>query len=118
MEKHFLYAFFLQDLQCFYFYLNPNKYCGHFDLLSNIATQKNIDQVVTCFNSKKDITVVYDLLMNKGCPIRPLDSIINCAKLDAKQNVLQILDRIKPNLVEVGRSTDLIIFKKIAQDKL
>ncbi len=99
------------------FYLNPNQYCGHFDLISNVATQQNIDQVVTCFNSKKDITVVYDLLMNKGCPIRPLDSIIDCKKMDAKQNVLQILDRIKPNLVEVGRSADLIIFKKIVRDK-
>jgi len=94
------------------FYLNPNQYCGHFDLVSNIATQKNIDQVVTCFNSKKEMIVVYDLLMNKACPIRPLDSIIDCQKLDAKQNVSKILDRIKPNLVEVGRSTDLIVFKK------
>ena len=94
-------------------YVNPIGYCGHFELVSNVATKKNIEQINSCLVSKENILVVYDKSLLQDCPLRPWDkNEQECKKLQVKANLGGLLQALLPRLQKVDETNELIFFRK------
>lgn len=96
------------------FYANPIRYCGHFELISNIATQKNIDEVVDCVARSPTMLLVFDQSLLMPCPnLTTLGVETECGKkLLVKNNVAHIFERLLPNLEKVGSKGELTFYRK------
>lgn len=95
-------------------YVNPVGYCGHFELISNVATKKNIDQINSCLVNKENILVVYDKTLLQDCPARPWDkNEQECKKLQVKANLGDLFQVILPRLQKVDETNELIFYRKV-----
>jgi hypothetical protein len=96
------------------FYANPARYCGHFELLSNIATTNIADQVVECVVRTPNVLVIYDHALAEPCPdLTRLGIETECRKkFMAKGNIQHLLERLLPDLVEVERKGDLVFYRQ------
>lgn len=95
-------------------YVNPVGYCGHFELISNVATKKSIDQVNSCLVNKENILVVYDKTLMQDCPSRPWDkNEQECKKLEVKGNLDRLFQEMLPKLYKLDESDEFIFYRKI-----
>ena len=95
------------------FYVNPKKYCGHFDLVTNLTARQDFEKIKLCAVKNPELLVVYDEALLKSCPekIDKNASKQNCInKLIFKNNVADVIKHI-PNLQEVDRDGDLIFYR-------
>lgn len=51
------------------FYLNPSSFCGHFDIMSNLATSAGVSKIIDCVNNDPGVLVVFDQALEVMCPI-------------------------------------------------
>ena len=97
------------------FYVNPKSYCGHFDVLTNVVTTDNVLAIQKCVNSRTDVLVVYDRALATPCPTLVADVLhftSECRnKFLAKQNLLTILELLRPSLVEQSSKGDLVFYR-------
>src|SRR5206468_2664805 len=49
------------------FYVNPRGLCGHFDVLTNLATHKDAEAVMECVWGSEKLLVVYDRALETPC---------------------------------------------------
>lgn len=95
------------------FYINPKKYCGHFDLITNLTSRQDFEKIKLCTDRNPELLVVFDEALLKPCPekIDKNASKQNCEnKLIFKNNVANVMKHI-PNLQEVDRDGDLIFYR-------
>lgn len=95
------------------FYVNPKGYCGHFELISNVARKQDIDKTVNCvMQSNQNILIVYDKALNTPCAnLKKLGLENICSqKFLVKKNIVKIRDSI-PGLIEIKRSGDLVFYR-------
>ena len=50
------------------FYANPEHYCGHFELITNLVTYEQNQQVINCARTAPNVLIVYDDAFNTSCP--------------------------------------------------
>jgi hypothetical protein len=95
------------------FYVNPKKYCGHFDLITNLTSRKDFEKIKLCTDRNPELLVVFDETLLKSCPdkIDKKASKQNCQnKLTFKNNVANVIKNIS-HLEEVDRDGDLIFYR-------
>ena len=96
------------------FYVNPKTYCGHFELLTNVLTLKDIDTIKKCVENAQYVEVIYDKALTARCPLE-INGLVNpgCEKkLMVKNNLVNLMDEIKPFLNEHETIGDLIFYNK------
>jgi hypothetical protein len=96
------------------FYVNPKAYCGHFELLTNVLTINDIETIKKCVEKTPRINVIYDHALTTKCPLE-FDESINpgCArKVLVKNNLVKLMDEIKPFLNEGQTIGDITIYNK------
>lgn len=95
------------------FYVNPKKYCGHFELISNLTQKSDFEKIKNCVNNAKNILIVYDQALSTPCPdLKKLNMVNRCSqKLEVKNNVIDVLKYL-PKLKESGREGNLIFYRK------
>jgi len=96
------------------FYVNPKTYCGHFELLTNVLTKNDINTIKKCVENARYVEVIYDNALKAQCPLE-LNSSINpgCAKkLMVKNNLVYLMDEIKPLLNKHQTIGDLTFYNK------
>jgi hypothetical protein len=103
------------------FYGNPEKYCGHFEYLTNLVTYKNVADVEACARNSPNVLVVYDPLVEKSCPdsVRSLFyDIHSCEKKGMLlQTMINTMSKLKIELVLVKQEGGLYFYrqKKVAE---
>jgi hypothetical protein len=50
------------------FYANPENVCGHFELLSNLVFDRDMDRILQCLKRNPHTIVVYDSMIETLCP--------------------------------------------------
>lgn len=100
------------------FYVNPKNYCGHFELITNLARKDDVKKVVSCVEKFTDVLVVYDKALSTPCPDLIKLGIQNrCPqKLELKENVINLLPQL-PNLTIVGKTDNLTFYRNIGAKK-
>ena len=96
------------------FYVNPKTYCGHFDLLTNVLTKNDINTIKKCVENAQYVEVIYDKALKTQCPLE-INGSINpgCAKkLTVKNNLVYLMDEIKPLLKKHQTIGDLTFYNK------
>jgi hypothetical protein len=95
------------------FYVNPKKYCGHFELISNLAQKSDFEKIKNCVSNAKNVLIVYDQALSTPCPdLKKLNLVNRCPqKLEVKNNVIDVLKYL-PKLKESGREGSLIFYRK------
>lgn len=94
-------------------YVNPRKYCGHFELISNLASKQDVEKVVSCVrNANPHALIVLDEALTRPCPdLKELNLVNSCSKkLIMKNNVAAIMDQL-PQLDKLGQEGDLTFFR-------
>ena len=100
------------------FYVNPKKYCGHFELITNLVRKDDVNKVVSCVEKFPNVLVVFDRAISSPCPDLINLGIQNSCrqKLELKENVKNILSQL-PNLTIVGQTDNLTFYRKIDPKK-
>lgn len=94
------------------FYINPPLICGHFDLLSNLATQDIENSVLACATRSPRTLIVYDSASETPCPTGYLQTQSRCAlKAATKGNLTQFRDRLLPFVTLVGSDENLRFYR-------
>jgi hypothetical protein len=98
------------------FYANPQKYCGHFELMTNLVTRQTITSVVECVKHNPHALVVYDSALDKGCPetgpqMAYYDGAACAAKRQMKLVLKSVMEELKPNLHIVKQSGNLSFYR-------
>jgi hypothetical protein len=94
------------------FYVNPPLICGHFDLLSNLATQAIENAVLACATRSPRTLIVYDRASETPCPTGYLQTQSRCAlKATTKGNLTDFRDRLLPFVKLVGSDENLLFYR-------
>jgi hypothetical protein len=87
------------------FYGNPEKYCGHFEVMTNLVTYKNLDDTADCIRQSPSMLVVYDEALENPCPTERHNPFYNDTACRGKKvleiDVRSLMDTIRPGLVLV-----------------
>lgn len=98
-------------------YVNPRGYCGHFELISNLASKQDVEKVVSCVrNANSHALIVLDESLTLPCPdLKELNLVNSCSKkLIFKKNVAAIMDQL-PHLNKLGQEGGLTFFRPKSQ---
>jgi hypothetical protein len=94
------------------FYINSQKICGHFDLLSNLATKDIENALLTCSIRSSKTLIVYDHASETPCPTGYLQTQSRCAlKATTKGNLTDFRDRLLPFVKLVGSDENLLFYR-------
>lgn len=94
------------------FYLNPRTLCGHFELLTNLATREVADKVMECATRSPQTLIVYDHATETQCPTDPLQTQSRCAvKFAMKSNLMDLKNRLLPYVELVGSDENLEFYR-------
>lgn len=99
------------------FYINPKGFCGHFELISNLALKQDLNKVAKCVkNANSHVLIVLDDALTIPCPdLKKLNLENSCSKkLQMKKNVAEIMDHL-PALRKQGQEGGLTFFRPEAQ---
>jgi hypothetical protein len=97
------------------FYVNPQKLCGHFDLLSNLATKDLENTLLTCSTRSSKTLIVYDRASETPCPTEELQAETRCAlKATTRGNLTDFRDRLLPFVTLVGSDANLLFYRPAA----
>ncbi len=83
------------------FYANPRRYCGHFELLTNVATSANVDEVLRCARGSESLLVIYDKALEIGCPEGEMANFFHRPSCVSKYDLKTTLRQIMHSLAEV-----------------
>ncbi len=105
-------------------YVNPEQYCGHFEIMTNLVTDKNVATVLHCARNSPNVLIVYDIALETPCPIGILANYIDpdgCrGKKLVKATVQSLMDVLKPDAELVAVDGDLRFYrmkpKQLLQD--
>jgi hypothetical protein len=50
------------------FYANPQHFCGHFELITNLVTYEQNQEVINCARTAPNVLIVYDDAFDMACP--------------------------------------------------
>jgi hypothetical protein len=94
------------------FYTNPRKICGHYELLTNLATKQILDKVVQCATQSHHVLIAYDNASETPCPTNPLQTGSRCKfKAVMKHNLVDVRDAVIPVIDEVGTTKDMTFYR-------
>jgi hypothetical protein len=96
------------------FYVNPKNYCGHFELLTNVLTKKDIDTIKKCVENAQYVEIIYDKALEARCPLE-INGSVNpgCGnKILAKNNLVHLMDEIKHLVNRHQTIGDLTFYNK------
>jgi hypothetical protein len=92
------------------FYANPQGYCGHFELLTNLVTRSEFDSVAACVRRSSHLLIIYDAAVQTPCP---KNSQMSCAsKMLGIRNIQALMESLKPSTTNIGSSGDLIFYRR------
>jgi hypothetical protein len=102
-------------------YANPQNYCGHFEVLSNLTTHQTVASVVDCVRNSPRALVVYDDALKKTCPeswpqFFYYDNAGCVRKRKLKMTLQSVMEVIKPDLVLVKQSGALSFYRHGGSD--
>jgi hypothetical protein len=98
------------------FYVNQKNICGHFDLLTNLATREVVDRVMECATRSAQTMIVYDRSAETPCPTDPLQNFSRCAlKLEMKGNLIDLKNRLLRFVDLVGSDKNLEFYRPKSQ---
>ena len=105
-------------------YINPERYCGHFEMLTNLVTEGNVATVLNCARNSPNVLIVYDVATETGCPLGIQSDFIDLPSCDGKKRVKDtvkaIMDVLKPDAELVAVDGDLRFYrmkpKQLSQD--
>jgi hypothetical protein len=96
------------------FYANPEQYCGHFDILTNLITFGTINSIVECVKKSPKVMVVYDEALNVPCTEARSPFTYDRDSCEAKRKLKEaengLLREIKPYLVETSKAGSLTFY--------
>ncbi len=97
------------------FYINPRAFCGHFDVLTNVATSAQVQSLLSCAQRSPNVLIVYDSALERPCPdleSSVLHTATRCPKkLIIKRNMQMLMERLRPSVTVVGTSSDLTFYR-------
>ena len=94
------------------FYVNQRNICGHFELLTNLATSEVADRVIDCATRSAQTLIVYDRSAETRCPTDPLQSVSRCAlKFAMKGNLIDLKNRLLPFVELVGSDKNFEFYR-------
>jgi hypothetical protein len=94
------------------FYVNPRAICGHFDILSNLATHDIENVLLACSTRSSKTLIVYDKALETPCPKGYLQTQSRCAlKATTKGNLTNLRDSLLPFVEPVGSDTNLSFYR-------
>ena len=94
------------------FYVNPPLICGHFDLLSNLATQAIENAVLACATRSPRTLIVYDRASETPCPTGYFQTESRCAlRAATKGNLTDLRNRLLPFVKLVGSDENLLFYR-------
>jgi hypothetical protein len=97
------------------FYINPRTICGHFDILSNLATHDIESALLTCATRSSKTLIVYDKASETPCPTGYLQTQSRCAlKAITKGNLTSFRDRLQPFVELVGSDENLLFYRPMS----
>lgn len=95
------------------FYVNPQSFCGHFDLLTNFATYSVANAVSSCVSDATQLLVVYDKALEIPCPTDGLQEQPLCQqRAQMKHNLIRYKDELLPMLQPNGFDGDLVFYRR------
>jgi hypothetical protein len=94
------------------FYINPRTICGHFDILSNLATNDIESALLACSTRSSKTLIVYDKASETPCPTGYLQTQSRCAvKASMKGNLTNFRNSLLPFVELVGSDTNLSFYR-------
>ena len=97
------------------FYVTPKRYCGNFEMLSNLVTRAQLTELAECALHTPNILVVYDDTLEIPCPPpgdEPFTDAIGCrGKMLAKQSLTLLRDKLSSYLTKVGQNGNLSFYR-------
>jgi hypothetical protein len=94
------------------FYVNARAICGHFDILSNLATHAIENDLLACSTRSSRTLIVYDKALETPCPTGYLQTQSRCAlKATTKGNLTRFRDKLLPLVELVGSDENLLFFR-------
>lgn len=98
------------------FYANPEQYCGHFDILTNLITFGTINSIVECVKKSPKVMVVYDEALNVPCTEARYPFTYDRDSCEAKRKLKEaensLLQEIRPYLVETSKAGSLTFYSR------
>jgi hypothetical protein len=92
------------------FYVNPPMFCGHFEVMTNLATTGIQEQLENC-GARPGTLVVYDKALATPCPTDPIEPDSRCAERAAmKSNLDHIIRSLSPRVQRIAETGDLIFY--------
>jgi hypothetical protein len=97
------------------YYADPGRYCGHFEILTNVAASSDIDSVLVCARTSENLLVVYDKALEIGCPEGEMAVYFERAsclsKYELKTTLREIMRRLESNLILIKEVGDLKFYR-------
>jgi hypothetical protein len=96
------------------FYVNPEHYCGHFEITSNLTTYDDVQRVVDCVRNSPKVLVVYDDAVEIPCPDLWLkyDDKNVCALKSMRMMMLKsVMDALLSDLVLAKKTGGLSFYR-------
>lgn len=95
------------------FYTEPRRFCGHFELLTNLVMQSNATLIEQCVLNSPNSLIVFDKALLTPCPDTPdyIDKTACDSKFLMKQALAGIRDDLLPRLTPVKETDELILYR-------
>lgn len=94
------------------FYVNPKRYCGHFELLTNLATIDISKAIVQCSLESSNILLVYDHALKSRCPNDVVQAQPLCRrKNQMKYNLTTLKNMVSPAMHFIGSDGELDFYR-------
>ena len=97
------------------FYTNPQRYCGNFELLTNLVFQADLDSIIACAKRHADLLVVYDDAIEMLCPNQSLHLLYDMngckGKKLLKDTLREIMLALLPAATDLSKVGSLTFFR-------
>lgn len=99
------------------FYTNPKRYCGHFEVMTNLATTRDMNTIAACIRHSPNMLVVYDKALTTDCPrdshgraLLFIESGCDAKNL-YKRDLRSLFDKLAPDLMLVRETANLKLYR-------
>lgn len=97
------------------FYANPQRYCGHFDNVTNLVTYRMIEDVAACARQAPHALIVTDAALETPCPTDWRRAYVNTVECSCKRALMQsvkaVFNALRPDLVLVKTDGPLSFYR-------
>lgn len=97
------------------YFTNPSRFCGHFELLTNLVTETALQQTLDCARKSQSLLLVYDEELETGCPERGVDRYVDepscLSKYQLKASERRIMAALLPDVRLVGEGGGLFLYR-------